>query len=185
MISSLYRMPKVLKPTSPSTDTSTGKNNTSTYSKVQQIDVRTIALQLFRDQIIYPIFHTLHDCLNEIKDQYLGASDLGYQQPRLQQMYVDIDFFSPRQGLTNRPGFLSWFPSAPHQRQSHWHPLSRLLQARKRFRLSSASSARHSYTQHLTAAAAVIISGGPAHRRSSPRASHAIAAGASLRSRRC
>ena len=86
MIAALYRMPKVLKPTSP-TESTTGKAGPSSYSKVQQIDVRTIALQLFRDQIIFPIFPILHDCLNEIKDHLLSASDLGYQLPRLQQMY--------------------------------------------------------------------------------------------------
>lgn len=85
MISSLSRMPKTIKPSSPTADSNNGKISSST--KPQQIDVRTIALQLFRDQIIYPIFPILHDCLTEMKDHFLGG-DLGYQQPRLQQMYV-------------------------------------------------------------------------------------------------
>ena len=48
-------MPKT-KPSSPGTDGNGGKSGTTPYSytKSQQIDVRTIALQLFRDQIIYP-----------------------------------------------------------------------------------------------------------------------------------
>ena len=78
-------MPKVVKPASPTTEGNNGKNTAST--KVQQFDVRTIALQLFLDRIIYPIFPTLHDCLTEMKDQFIGG-DVGYKQPRLQQMYA-------------------------------------------------------------------------------------------------
>ena len=90
MLSSLYRMPKSMKPSSPGNDVSGGKTGVGGYSftKTQQIDVRTIALQLFRDQIIYPIAATLHDWLNEMKDHLVSANELGYQLPRLQQMYV-------------------------------------------------------------------------------------------------
>ncbi|PSR72172.1 hypothetical protein PHLCEN_2v11964 [Hermanssonia centrifuga] len=82
MISSLSRMPKVIKPSSPS-----GQNGKSgpTY-KTQQIDVRTIALQSFRDQIVHPLFPVLHDRLTELREQYPVSS--GYQQPRLQHMLL-------------------------------------------------------------------------------------------------
>lgn len=83
LLSSLYKIPKPHKPTSP-----VSQNGTTTVTpsfKTQQIDVRTIALRYFRDQIIYPAFPVLHDRLNTLKERYPQTT--GYP-PRLQQMYV-------------------------------------------------------------------------------------------------
>ncbi|KAI0700903.1 HbrB-like-domain-containing protein [Cytidiella melzeri] len=84
MLSSLYRVPKNHKPSSPATMPSLGKGSGATSFKSQQIDVRTMALQSFRDQIIYPVHHILHEQLTILRDQTPG----GYQHPKLQQMLL-------------------------------------------------------------------------------------------------
>lgn len=83
LLSSLYKIPKPHKPASP-----VGQNGAGTITpsfKTQQIDVRTIALRYFRDQIIYPAFPVLHDRLNTLKERYPQTT--GYP-PRLQQMLL-------------------------------------------------------------------------------------------------
>ena len=50
--------------------------------KTQQIDVRTIALQSFRDQIILPARPLLHDRLTSMHEQRHGS----LYRPKLQQM---------------------------------------------------------------------------------------------------
>ena len=141
MISSLYRMPKVLKPSSPSTESASGKNGSSvfSYTKAQPIDVRTIALQLFRDHVIYPIFPTLHDWLNEIKDQFVTGNDLGDQLPRLQQMQVTIALHSPWGASVN----ISLQATCP--RVSTLCPTIEHVSAVSRRRGDSRTPPRHSY----------------------------------------
>lgn len=85
MLSSLYRMPKAHKPNSPGGQN--GKGSVTSALMLQalpQIDVRTIALQLFRDRIIYPAFPILNARLLAQREQ--PAESPSYQQPRLQQM---------------------------------------------------------------------------------------------------
>ena len=81
LLSSLYRLPKG-KPTSPVTSTSASKSTTISSFKTQQIDVRTIALQSFRDQIILPARPLLHDRLTSMHEQSHGS----LYRPKLQQM---------------------------------------------------------------------------------------------------
>lgn len=57
-------------------------------NSTQQIDVRTIALQQFRDSIICPAFPVLNARLLAMREQ--APETPGYQQPRLQQMYALI-----------------------------------------------------------------------------------------------
>ncbi|KAI0093316.1 HbrB-like-domain-containing protein [Irpex rosettiformis] len=84
LLSSLYRMPKSHKPSSPVTMPQHGKGAGSSSFKAQQIDIRTMALQSFRDQIIYPVYHTLHEQLTIQREQAPGGS----QHPKLQQMLL-------------------------------------------------------------------------------------------------
>ncbi|GJE96768.1 HbrB domain-containing protein [Phanerochaete sordida] len=83
LLLSLYKIPKPHKPASP-----VGQNGTGIATpsfKTQQIDVRTIALRYFRDQIIYPVFSHLHDHLNALKERYPQTTG---PPPRLQQMLL-------------------------------------------------------------------------------------------------
>ena len=75
-------MPKSHKPTSPVPIPQHGKGAGSSSFKAQQIDIRTMALQSFRDQIILPVSQILHEQLTIQRDQTPG----GYQHPKLQQM---------------------------------------------------------------------------------------------------
>lgn len=86
LLSSLYRMPKAHKPNSPVSQNGKASMSSLTLNSTQQIDVRTIALQLFRDSIIYPAFPALHARLLLQREQ--APETPGYQQPRLQQMLL-------------------------------------------------------------------------------------------------
>ena len=81
-------MPKSHRPSSP-TATQNGKGSTSNIflqSSTSQIDVRALALVLFRDRIILPLFPKLYARLTMSKDD--NAFGPESQQARLQQMYV-------------------------------------------------------------------------------------------------
>ena len=52
-----------------------------------QIDVRTVALQSFRDSVILPVSHRMYTRLAVSKEDIVPESPLS-SQPRLQQMYV-------------------------------------------------------------------------------------------------
>ncbi|KAH8107830.1 HbrB-domain-containing protein [Cristinia sonorae] len=86
LLSSLYRMPKAHKPNSPGAQNGMSSMSSLTLASTQQIDVRTIALQLFRDSIILPAFPKLNARLLYQREQASEAP--GYQQPRLQQMLL-------------------------------------------------------------------------------------------------
>lgn len=54
-----------------------------------QIDVRTVALQSFRDAVILPVSHRMYTRLAMSKEDIAPESPLS-SQPRLQQMYVSL-----------------------------------------------------------------------------------------------
>ncbi|KAI0082036.1 HbrB-domain-containing protein [Panus rudis PR-1116 ss-1] len=87
ILSSLYRVPKSHKPTSPAQN---GKGSMSglLHQTTPQIDVRTIALQAFRDRIIYPLFPVLNSLLLAYRDQQFESPGFQQRQPRLQQMLL-------------------------------------------------------------------------------------------------
>jgi hypothetical protein len=83
LLSSLYRTPKTHRTSSP-TRQSTGLPSSSQLS-ANHIDVRTVALRSFRDNVILPLFPRLISRLTTLShvDNFPD-----YQQPRLLQMYV-------------------------------------------------------------------------------------------------
>ncbi|KAI0940478.1 hypothetical protein AcW1_003662 [Taiwanofungus camphoratus] len=88
LLSSLYRMPKAHKSSTPIAG-QTGKGSISSLmlQSTTQIDVRTVALQSFRDRIILPAFPRLYARLTMPKEEMLPESLLSHQ-PRLQQMLL-------------------------------------------------------------------------------------------------
>ncbi|RDX47128.1 HbrB-domain-containing protein, partial [Lentinus brumalis] len=84
LLSSLYRIPKAHRPTSP---TQNGKSaGVPTTTAAGQIDVRALALVSFRDRIILPLFPRLHARLTMSKDEHMLGTEA--QQARLQQMLL-------------------------------------------------------------------------------------------------
>ncbi|KAI0708157.1 HbrB-like-domain-containing protein [Cerioporus squamosus] len=83
LLSSLYRIPKAHRPTSP---TQNGKSAGVPTAASGQIDVRALALVSFRDRIILPLFPRLHARLTMSKDGNMLGSET--QQARLQQMLL-------------------------------------------------------------------------------------------------
>ncbi|TBU22984.1 HbrB-like-domain-containing protein [Dichomitus squalens] len=89
ILSSLYRQPKSLRPSSPTTSTQNGKASTSNLlfqSSPSPIDVRALALVSFRDRIILPLFPRLYARLTMSKDENSFGPES--QQARLQQMLL-------------------------------------------------------------------------------------------------
>ncbi|KAF9653345.1 HbrB-domain-containing protein [Thelephora ganbajun] len=86
LLSSLYRVNKSHRPSDAAGQTPNAQLPSHLLSS-PQIDVRTVAIRAFRDQIIYPIFSRLSVCLTSSGAQDL-ALDNNYQQPRLQQMLL-------------------------------------------------------------------------------------------------
>ncbi|KAI1784258.1 HbrB-domain-containing protein [Ganoderma leucocontextum] len=86
ILSSLYRIPKSHRPSSP-TSAQNGKSSTSNLlSSPSQIDVRALALVSFRDRIILPLFPKLYARLSMSKDENSFGPES--QQARLQQMLL-------------------------------------------------------------------------------------------------
>ncbi|CAL1707939.1 unnamed protein product [Somion occarium] len=86
ILSSLYRtIAKGHKPTSPVAQNVKGSMSGVLHQSTPQIDVRTIALQSFRDRIILPAFPVLNARLLAQREYPESPS---YQQPRLQQMLL-------------------------------------------------------------------------------------------------
>lgn len=115
LLSSLYRMPKP-KASSPVAQNGKGSMSTLTLNSTQQIDVRTIALQLFRDSIILPAFSILNSRLQLQRER--APETPGYQQPRLQQMYVTVFVISDLEVSYILCDFLG-FSSSSHKGRSH------------------------------------------------------------------
>lgn len=86
LLSSLYRVNKSHRPSDAAGQNPNGQLPSHLLSS-PQIDVRTVAIRAFRDQIIYPIFLRLSGCLTALGAQDLSL-DKNYQQPRLQQMLL-------------------------------------------------------------------------------------------------
>ncbi|TFY64797.1 hypothetical protein EVJ58_g2380 [Rhodofomes roseus] len=87
LLSSLYRVPKGHKP---NTSPITGGNGKGSMSSIMlqsapQIDVRTVALQSFRDAVILPVSHRMYSRLTLSKEDIVSESLLS-SQPRLQQI---------------------------------------------------------------------------------------------------
>ncbi|KAI0790700.1 HbrB-like-domain-containing protein [Abortiporus biennis] len=86
LLSSLYRMPKAHKSSSsPVHQNAKASVSSIALQSTPQIDVRTIALQLFRDKIIFPAFHVLNSRLSE---QMESGESPSYQPSRLQHMLL-------------------------------------------------------------------------------------------------
>lgn len=87
---SLHRVPKSHRGSDASTKSPTLRRIPSSNllsASPAQIDVRTIAIRAFRDQIVLPIFSRLYGCLTMLptQDSFCMVNST-YQQPRLQQM---------------------------------------------------------------------------------------------------
>lgn len=87
VLSSLYHMPKSHRP-SDNGHSSRSSLSSPLLSSAPQIDVRTVAIHAFRDQVILPIFSRLHVCLTMPTNQDSFLDKSTYQQPRLQQMLL-------------------------------------------------------------------------------------------------
>ncbi|KZT04629.1 HbrB-domain-containing protein [Laetiporus sulphureus 93-53] len=88
LLSSLYRMPKGHKPNnSPISGTNSKGSMSSLLQSAPQIDVRTIALQSFRDRVILSAFPRMYARLNASMEDTIPESLIS-QQPRLQQMLL-------------------------------------------------------------------------------------------------
>ncbi|KAL6308180.1 HbrB-like-domain-containing protein [Sparassis latifolia] len=98
LLLSLYRMPKAHKANSPVTSQN-GKGSISSLmlQSTPQIDVRTVALQSFRDRIILPLFPRLYARLTLPKEE---AENPVLQQPRLQQMLLVLVSQHPQRAPT-------------------------------------------------------------------------------------
>ncbi|KAH9830727.1 HbrB-domain-containing protein [Rhodofomes roseus] len=107
LLSSLYRVPKGHKP---NTSPITGGNGKGSMSSIMlqsapQIDVRTVALQSFRDAVILPVSHRMYSRLTLSKEDIVSESLLS-SQPRLQQMLLVLVSQRPRPlsfSLTSAP----------------------------------------------------------------------------------
>jgi hypothetical protein len=86
LLSSLYRVNKSHRPSDAAVQNPNGQMPSHLLSS-PQIDVRTVAIRAFRDQIIFPIFSRLSGYLTSFGPHEL-VLDKNYQQPRLQQMYA-------------------------------------------------------------------------------------------------
>ncbi|KZT68288.1 HbrB-domain-containing protein [Daedalea quercina L-15889] len=107
LLSSLYRVPKGHKPTTSPITGGNGKGSMSSLmlQSVPQIDVRTVALQSFRDAVILPVSHRMYTRLAMSKDDIVLESPLS-SQPRLQQMLLVLVSQRPRPisfSLTSAP----------------------------------------------------------------------------------
>ncbi|OCH90237.1 HbrB-domain-containing protein [Obba rivulosa] len=87
LLSSLYRVPKTHKATSPATPNGKGSMSSMMLHATPQIDVRTLALHSFRDSIILPAFPRLYARLTMPREEMIGESPI-VQMPRLQQMLL-------------------------------------------------------------------------------------------------
>ncbi|KAI8975917.1 HbrB-like-domain-containing protein [Trametes punicea] len=88
ILSSLYRVPKAHRPSSP-TSAQNGKGSNSNIllqSTTPQIDVRALALVSFRDRIVLPLFPRLYARLTMSKDENPIGAEPYYS--RLQQMLL-------------------------------------------------------------------------------------------------
>jgi len=123
LLSSLYRVPKGHKP---NTTPITGGNGKGSMSSIMlqsapQIDVRTVALQSFRDAVILPIYHRMYSRLTASKEDIVPESPLS-SQPRLQQMLLVL--------VSQRPRPLSFsLTSAPPQPTEGEAAVQHLLRA--------------------------------------------------------
>ncbi|KAI0373563.1 HbrB-domain-containing protein [Pilatotrama ljubarskyi] len=91
ILSSLYRLPKAHRPSSP-TSTQNGKGSASNVflqlqASASQIDVRALALVSFRDRIVLPLFPRLYARLTMSKDEHPPGGSEPHQS-RLQQMLL-------------------------------------------------------------------------------------------------
>ncbi|KAI0958325.1 hypothetical protein AcV7_004176 [Taiwanofungus camphoratus] len=100
LLSSLYRMPKAHNSSTPIAG-QTGKGSISSLmlQSTTQIDVRTVALQSFRDRIILPAFPRLYARLTMPKEEMLPESLLSHQ-PRLQQMLLVLVSQRPQRPIS-------------------------------------------------------------------------------------
>jgi hypothetical protein len=85
VLTSISRMPKPHRLSDTSHGSRPSISSPNSMSSAPQIDVRTVAIHAFRDQIILPIFSRLHACLTMPTTQDSFST---YLQPKLQQMCV-------------------------------------------------------------------------------------------------
>lgn len=123
LLSSLYRTPK--RPSSPSRQNNKGSISTSLGASLQlstqHIDVRAVALRSFRDKVILPLAPRLKARLSMVNRQDNFQETAGYQQPRLQQMFVAILIASVLTDQITITGY-----SCLHRRADTEHPHSLL-----------------------------------------------------------
>jgi len=88
LLSSLYRVPKAHKPSpSPISGGNSKGSISSLKQSTSQIDVRTVALQSFRDHIILPACPRMYARLRATREDAIPESPISHQ-PRLQQMLL-------------------------------------------------------------------------------------------------